>query len=169
MSHDQSRIDEELEVAEAALSDQDDNNESPPADIVTFNELRSCADLYRLASKKKLRLEPEFQREEVWTRADQTRFIDSLAKQLPIPSMCISYDYKTDKREMVDGRQRMSAIVNFLGSPDWRLAKSKDVDPRLSGKTAREIKIENEQLFDRIENTVIAVNIVRCDFSIKSH
>jgi uncharacterized protein with ParB-like and HNH nuclease domain len=37
----------------------------------------------------------------------QTRFIDSLMKQLPIPSMCISLDYKTDKRYIIDGLQRI--------------------------------------------------------------
>ena len=64
----------------------------PPADIVSYNELRSCADLFRLFDTEKLEIQPDFQREVVWKPNDQSRFIDSLVKQLPIPSMCFSLD-----------------------------------------------------------------------------
>lgn len=64
----------------------DDNAEVPPEDIVAYNELRSCADLYRMHTQKILDIQPEFQRDIVWKGPDQTRFIDSLIKQLPIPA-----------------------------------------------------------------------------------
>src|SRR5580765_4624445 len=63
-------------------AEEDDTNENPPPDIVAYNELRSCADLVRLAEGQ-LDIAPDFQRGFVWSSADQTRFIDSLIKGLP--------------------------------------------------------------------------------------
>jgi uncharacterized protein with ParB-like and HNH nuclease domain len=77
---------------------EEDYFEISPSDIIAYNEQRSCADLVRMSDKKQLIIDPDFQRDIVWSSAQQTRFIDSLIKQLPIPSMCISLDYKTEKR-----------------------------------------------------------------------
>ena len=99
----------------------EDSIEQPPSDIIAFNELRSCADILRMVTKKQLKTDPDFQRQSIWTEAAQTRFIDSLMKQLPIPSMSISLDYKTDERLVVDGLQRISTIIRFLkDDSDWR-------------------------------------------------
>ena len=67
---------------------ESDSVEVPPSDIVAYNELRSCADLFRMYREGILEIQPEFQRQIVWNNFAQTRFIDSLVKQLPIPSMC---------------------------------------------------------------------------------
>lgn len=69
---------------------ENDHAELPPSDIVAYNELRSCADLFRMHQQKILEIQPEFQRDIVWKGPDQTRFIDSLIKQLPIPA-CASH------------------------------------------------------------------------------
>ena len=82
----------ELEQLENETFEEDDSTEIPPADIVAYNELRSCADLFRMYKDGILEIRPIFQREIVWTAPAQTRFIDSLVKQLPIPSMCFSLD-----------------------------------------------------------------------------
>ena len=69
---------------EEKLSDTEDYSETPPSDIVAFNELRSCADLVRMHRAHQLVIQPDFQRDVVWSNPSQSRFIDSLAKQLPI-------------------------------------------------------------------------------------
>ena len=86
----------------------------PPEDIIAFNELRSCADLFRLYDRQQLDIRPKFQRGIVWTDKEQALFVDSLMKQLPIPSLCISFDAKTQKRLVIDGLQRMWTIIHFL-------------------------------------------------------
>ncbi len=158
-----------IKKIEDGLGSEDNSNEVPPSDIVAFNELRSCADLLRLHQSKQLDIQPDFQRDVVWSKPDQTRFIDSLTKQLPIPSMCISLDYKTEKRLVIDGLQRMSSIINFLSSDDWRLSELEDIDERLSGKTVLAIKTENKELFDRVQNVMIPVTVIRCDYSKVTH
>src|SRR5262249_22025962 len=102
---------EELEKEELYT---DDHNEIPPGDIVAYNELRSCADLLRMHEAGTLDIQPDFQREVVWPTSDQTRFIDSLTKQLPIPSMCFAFDFKQNKWLVIDGLQRIATIIRFL-------------------------------------------------------
>ncbi len=165
-------IDEMLRMIDEAENDlgyQDNYNEQPPNDIVAFNELRSCSDLVRMHKDKQLIIDPDFQRDVVWSPATQTRFIDSLVKQLPIPSMCISYDYNTDTRLMIDGLQRISTIIRFLSENEWKLSDLDDIDPHISGRTVKYIREKNKNLYSRIENLTIPITVLRCDNSKKAH
>ncbi len=158
-----------IEEKEKDLAEEDDYSETPPSDIVAFNELRSCADLVRMYKADQLVIKPDFQRDIVWPNPAQTRFIDSLAKQLPIPSMCLSLDYKTEKRLMIDGLQRMWSIIKFLTKDVWRLSKLEDIDNRISGKTSVHIKEKHPDIYNRIENLTIPVTVLRCDYSKTPH
>ena len=142
----------------------------PPRDIIAFNELRSCSDLYRLYDKKYLDLNPDFQRGFVWVNKSQTLFIDSLIKQLPIPSLCISLDINSQKRLVIDGLQRISTIIRFLNeSEDWKLSNIDDVDSRIAGKKVSEIRSQFPDLYGIVENTTIPVTVLRCDYTNKLH
>jgi len=97
----------------------------PPDDIVAYNELRSCADIFRLYTQKVLDIQPEFQRDIAWQPAAQTKFIDSLVKQLPIPSLCFAYDCCI---------QPLNAIVAW--SVSWSKVAFGDLYPsRLRGRS----------------------------------
>ena len=152
-----------LEETEEDSFSSDDSNETPPSDIVAFNELRSCADLYRMHVDKALKIQPEFQREIVWSSSAQTRFIDSLIKNLPIPSMCFSFDYKTEQWQVIDGLQRMASIIRFLeGNTDWQLADIDDVEKDLKGVSASEFSQKDSPLhkyFRRVQNVSIPVTV----------
>ncbi len=137
--------------------------------MVAFNELRSAHDLNRLHIQEQLEISPAYQRDVVWPPGDQTRFIDSLAKQLPIPSMCISLDYKTEHRQVIDGLQRMASIIKFLTQSDWRLSNLDDVDNRIANKTVESIKRNHPDIYNRIENTTLPITVLRCDLSKQSH
>lgn len=163
---------EELFRFEEFQEVHDDYNESPPSDIVAYNELRSCADLLRMHSENQLEIQPEFQREVVWNKAMKTRLIDSLVKQLPIPSLCISLDYKTQERFVIDGLQRIATIISFLDSNpknEWKLANLDDIDERISGKSNLYIKKKFPDLFSKVQNTVLPITVLRCDYSKKNH
>ena len=163
-------IDKELEILEEQLQETDDYDETPPSDIVAFNELRSCADLLRMYEAEQLNIQPEFQRDVVWSNAMQTRFVDSLVKQLPIPSMCISLDYKTQERLVIDGLQRISSIIFFLSTKkEWKLSKLDDIDLKISGKTNFYIRKKYLGIIEKVENTTIPITVLRCDYSKKSH
>lgn len=161
-----------LEQLEEEVANLDETAHVPPADIAAFNELRSCADLYRMYNQKILDLQPDFQRDFIWRPSDQTRFIDSLIKQLPIPSMCFANDYKAQRWIVIDGLQRISTIVRFLEGGDWNLSLLDDVDPDLAGKSVAAIKTATDKLhayYTRVENLTIPITVIRCDFNKKSH
>ena len=160
------------ELKERAIEENKDESTSvvPPPDIVAFTEQRSCADIFRMYEKKQIDINPDFQRGEVWSNKSQTLFIDSLIKQLPIPSMCISLDIKTQKRLVIDGLQRITSIIKFLDeSKDWRLSNTDDVDERLSGKKVSTIKQENGALFEILENVTIPITVLRCNYDDENH
>lgn len=168
---------ETLEVEAAANPDPegfytDDSNQVPPPDIVTFNELRSCADLVRMHKQGSLELQPEFQRHVVWKTPSQTRFIDSLIKGLPVPSMCFSHDYSTGMWQVIDGLQRITAIIKFLGEDDWKLSNLEDIDPQIAGKSTRDFRNPKSPLakfFGRVQDITIPINVIRCDSRKASH
>lgn len=163
---------EEITDQENTFETEDTSEPIPPADIVAYNELRSCADLFRLYTSGKLEIQPDFQREVVWKSDDQTRFIDSLVKQLPIPSMCFSLDYKTQRWKVIDGLQRMSSIIKVLSTGEWKLGNLSDIHPRLRGATNVELKQgddEQKRLYSMIEDVSIPITVIRCDYTKKGH
>ncbi len=96
-----------------------DSIEVPPADIIACNELRSCADLYRMYRENILAIRPHFQCEVVWRNPAQTRFIDSRVKQLPIPRMCFALDYTrgVGRSDLAwDGKTPQACRFNTLAS-----------------------------------------------------
>ena len=163
---------ETLEKLEQRTLEEDDSPVVPPPDIVAYNELRSCADLFRMHQQGILDIQPEFQREVVWSGPDQTRFIDSLIKQLPIPSMCFAQDYKAQRWIVIDGLQRISTIVRFLQGADWRLSSLDDIEPDIAGKSAAALKTDSgslHQYYTRVENLSIPITVLRCDFKKPTH
>lgn len=162
-----------IQAAEEASYEEGDFQDVPPSDIVAYNELRSCADLYRMYEDESLDINPTFQREIAWKGPAQTRFIDSLIKQLPIPSLCFSYDYKKEEWQVIDGLQRISSVIRFLDSKSgWTLASLEDVDPRIANKPVskfHEKGSELNKLKRRVENATLPITVLRCDPSIESH
>jgi len=118
---------------------------------------------------KQLDIKPDFQRDVVWPRTAQTRFIDSLVKQLPIPSMCISLDYNTGSRLMIDGLQRIWSVISFLDDDEFKMSRLDDIDSRVSGRSVKVIKEKHGDIVSRIENLTIPVTVLRCDYNKKSH
>ncbi len=162
----------ELEQMEQETFEEDDATEIPPIDVFAYNELRSCADLFRMYKDDILEIRPAYQREIVWKDPAQTRFIDSLIKQLPIPSMCFSLDFKSKKWQVIDGLQRMATIIRFLTSSGWTLSKLDDIDPKISGKPISlfaDRKSNLHEYYTRIENLTLPITVLRCDYNKPSH
>lgn len=161
-----------LAEADETFEQEDAEQPVPPADIVAYNELRSCADLFRMHANGKLEIQPDFQREVVWKQDDQSRFIDSLVKQLPIPSMCFSLDYKSQRWKVIDGLQRMSSIIRFLSTNEWRLSDLPDIHPKLRSAKNTDLRHgdeEQKRLFALVEDVSIPVTVIRCDYTQRSH
>lgn len=167
----QKKPNEISDLEEPSFNEDDSPDQMPPPDVIAYNELRSCADLVRMYERNRLLTNPDFQRDFIWKNSVQTRFIDSLIKSLPIPSMCVALDNATDERIVIDGRQRMSTIVRFLEQKEkpWRLARLDDIDPDISGKTSEQIKKDNPRYFDRVEEHTLPITVLRYDKGKQNH
>jgi hypothetical protein len=157
---------------EESFQSEDKDQPIPPMSVVAYNEQRACADLYRMYASGRLELQPDFQREVVWKPDERVRFIDSIVKNLPIPSMCFSLDAKTQKWKVIDGLQRMSSVVAFLGEDAWAMPSVNDVHPLLRNKTNIQLKTgsdEERRLYAAVEDVTIPVTVIRCDYEIDAH
>lgn len=78
---------------------------------------------------------PKFQRRGVWSSAKRSYLIDTIIRGLPIPPIYIRQRQSDDKtktvREIIDGQQRISAVLDFL---DGRYALSKSLNGAHAGK-----------------------------------
>jgi hypothetical protein len=157
---------------EDSFLEEDRDQPVPPENVVAYNELRSCADLSRMHSSGKLEIQPDFQREIVWKADEQARFIDSLVKQLPIPSMCFSLDHHTQKWKVIDGLQRMHTITSFLGTGEWAVAPVSDIHPALRGQRNSQLRNGSEEqrkLYSSVEDITVPITVIRCSYANKSH
>ena len=105
------------------------------------------SDLYGWIKNGTLIVAPEFQRGAIWAQSVQSFFIDTLLRDLPILPIYIRMvtDAKTkiSYREVVDGQQRLNAIVKFI---DGDLALDKR-SRGLAGKNFNSLEEEQQQLF----------------------
>ncbi|HLF83308.1 MAG TPA: DUF262 domain-containing protein [Blastocatellia bacterium] len=157
---------------ERSFFEEDQAQPIPPENVVAYNELRSCADLFRMHASGKLEIQPDFQRDVVWKPDEQARFIDSLVKQLPIPSMCFSLDYQTQKWKVIDGLQRMHTITSFLGTAEWTVIAVSDIHPLLKGKRNSQLRNGSEdekRLFASVEDITVPITVIRCSYDNVSH
>ena len=91
---------------------------------ISFNEL---ADMYQSGE---LIVQPEYQRLFRWTEGAQSRFIETLILELPVPPIFLM---ETDENvyELIDGLQRISSYLNFRGflkDADGELSKALKLD-----------------------------------------
>ena len=59
---------------------------------------------------------PDYQREFVWTEQQQSKFIESLLLNLPIPYLFVAdtNQFNDGRLEIVDGSQRIRTLDNFI-------------------------------------------------------
>ncbi len=108
---------------------------------------------------------PDFQRNFVWTKAQASRFIESLILDLPVPGFLLFREPDTRKLMVVDGQQRLRSIELFRrgmlkGSP-FRLT---GVTHALQGRSWEDLfDVERRSLEDAIIHSTIFQQIYPSD------
>lgn len=76
----------------------------------------SIADFVEWSGSNLLDLSPKFQRRSVWTRAAKSFLIDTVLRGKPMPKVLLTQDLQNKKnvRTVVDGQQRIRAILEFI-------------------------------------------------------
>lgn len=84
------------------------------------------ADYIELYNKGQLVLNPDFQRRKVWTQPARVFLIDTILRELSLPKFYIRTKIdlvsRNSIREVVDGQQRLSAILDFANDK-FKLSK----------------------------------------------
>ena len=94
------------------------------ADVVSINELTTSD----------LNLTPSYQRGDVWTTNDRQALIESVLRGIPLPSIILREVGPSDPQEVVDGKQRLTALLRFVGSHPAALARVQAADSRHPGQ-----------------------------------
>jgi uncharacterized protein with ParB-like and HNH nuclease domain len=75
----------------------------------------SVQEAYRLYADSKLTVNRRYQRKLVWSEVEKRHLIDSVEKDLPIPLFMLARSKREpDSFEIIDGMQRLNAIVSFI-------------------------------------------------------
>ena len=79
----------------------------------------SIQEIYQKIKNKRLKLSPEYQRNEIWLKDKQTAFVESLFMGIIVPPIYVveipgDNLLEDSTYEVVDGKQRLTTIMNFL-------------------------------------------------------
>ncbi len=117
-----------VEAWEDAAPDIDSDSGIINAKAGTWN-IREFVDR---AKQAKLNLSPSYQRDDVWPTSDARLLIESILRGIPLPSVILlKPSGKNSHFEVVDGKQRLTAILRFVGAHPVAIAEITDRAPQL--------------------------------------
>ena len=107
----------------------------------------TISDFIEWNSKKQLELSPDFQRGSVWTVSAKVYLIDTILNDLPIPQVIfrtkVDVETQTTVREVVDGQQRLRAILEFAAGKLRLSLKA----PKHRGKLYMDLDVDDQEAF----------------------
>lgn len=116
--------------------------------------------------KGKLVLDPNFQRREVWDIKKKSKFIESLILGIPIPSILLADDRKNNQYIVIDGKQRVSTIIQFMAidndNKGFKL-KGLEILKALENFDYQQLQTDGEvvDLLAAFQNAILKSSIVR--------
>ena len=117
-------------------------------------------------SSKKIEMSPNFQRRFVWNDTRISQFIESLILNIPIPSILLANNEATNKFIVIDGKQRINAILKFIApEKDGKGLKLKGLKvlKELEGYTYAKLKEDKtkDKFAIKVENFVMKTNVLK--------
>ena len=146
---------------EAEEKEQDENTDNYPNLIIKIEQAQySIFELKRKYDKDRICIDPDFQRNLVWTNKQKSELIESVIMQIPLPLIYLA-ENEDGKLVVVDGRQRLTTFFQFLDN-EFRL-KDLKILPQINGMNFNEL--EESHLYSRyvtiIEDTQLVVQIIK--------
>lgn len=169
------RDDEVLQLAENENIEQDqkeivDNEFAEKRELLRKTKIVrqtwSISEIYQKIKDKKLILDPDYQRREIWNREKKTAFIESLYMEimiLPIYVVEIPGEDILDetKYEVVDGKQRLTAIMNFIkGSLRLNERNLEYYSDIFGGKTFSEIREIDSEKTSQMLSSILDIYVI---------
>jgi hypothetical protein len=98
-----------------------------------------------------LDLQPDFQRQEVWSDAKKKRLVDSILREWHVPPVHVVVE-ETGRENVLDGQQRLAAIRDFVAnkfSIDGRIPPDDSALRVLDGMRYQDLPPATRRKFDR--------------------
>lgn len=128
--------------------------------VLTQSRDESIEALVSRIRKGRLVLQPEFQRDYVWSRSKASALIESILMRIPLPVIYVA-ELHDGVWEVVDGQQRLTAIRSFIdgrfpdGSP-FRLGQLR-VRADLRNKAFADLEIDEQNSLEDYSLRVIMI------------
>lgn len=148
MHQEESNNPSDLDLLEGEISSNTSDVESiyPNAEVRVEKAQYSTMHLKRLVEERKeLIIDPDFQRNDVWSAKQSAELVESILMGIPIPTIYL-FEMKDGTKQVVDGRQRISAILNFLNNK-FSL-KDLKILPQCNGKKFSELDFKMQGIFE---------------------
>jgi hypothetical protein len=110
-------------------------------------------DVAARAKQGRLNLNPSYQRGDVWPNSDAQKLIESVLRGIPLPSIVILKPKSLSaaaKYEVVDGKQRLTALLRFSGQHPDAISRVEEADARFPNAKLRKHFEENYRKFKRL-------------------
>lgn len=114
----------------------------------TSSKVIQISDLVQWSQKREIELSPKYQRNGVWNENAKAYLIDTIVRGLPIPPIFIrqkiDVNTKTTSREIIDGQQRIRAILEYVVDEQFSIKLSHNKE--FGGKKYSELDPEIQEL-----------------------
>ena len=120
----------------------------------------SIFELKRRYDKKRICIDPDFQRNSVWSIKQKSELIESVIMGIPLPLIYLA-ENEDGMLVVVDGRQRLTTFFEFLDNK-FKL-KDLKILPQINGMNLNEL--DESKMYSRyvtmIEDTQLVVQIIK--------
>jgi len=138
------------------------------AEILVAGTDWTTATLLNQLVKGNIQLNPRFQRRDAWNVVRKSRFIESIILGFPVPHIVLaSIEKERGKFIVLDGKQRLLAILQFYGESDssnngFRL-KGCEFRQELNGLSYKDLKsnLDYTSIIDSLDNQTIRTTLIR--------
>ncbi|MGC0936658.1 DUF262 domain-containing protein [Pantoea agglomerans] len=85
----------------------------PLSTVLVRNETRTISEVMKRIDNNRYKLDPDFQRDFVWSEEKQSKLIESCLMRIPLPVFYVAED-RDGRIIVVDGLQRLTTFKNYL-------------------------------------------------------
>ena len=148
------QTDDEVDEIEGLDDKFDDSLGDYPIDTVLIrNETRTVHEILRRIGQGKYVMNPDFQRDFIWTDDKQSKLIESVLMRIPLPVFYLAEDYE-GQMIVVDGLQRLFTFQRFV---DNKLRLKLPDNAALNGQRFRDL---SPKLQNRVEDCNLILYVI---------
>lgn len=147
---DSSLITDVEEEVDENINDSSEISPFNPEDISIDTRVFPMDALIRRIQQGSIILNPDFQRQEVWTPEKKSQLIESLMLNIPLPMFYVASD-EDGILTVVDGLQRMSTIRDFVLGKEYLDSQNEETGRRNEDLRGYGFKLKNLEFWSDYE------------------